>query len=50
MKLFQKSRLGMTYDDQIKKREKHITISIYALVIIVTVALMLIFFNLFLKG
>lgn len=37
-------------DNQIKKREKHLEISIYALIIIVTVALMLIFFNLFLNG
>ena len=50
MKLFQKSRVGLADNDQIKKRERHLEISIYALVIIVTVALMLIFFNLFLKG
>ena len=49
MKLFQKSRVGLADNDQIKKREKHLEISIYALVIIVTVALMLIFFNLLLK-
>ncbi|MBK7629190.1 MAG: hypothetical protein IPJ23_00300 [Ignavibacteriales bacterium] len=34
-------------DNQIKKREKHLEISVYVLLIIVTVALMLIFFNLF---
>lgn len=49
MKLLQKRRVGLADNDQIKKREKHLEISIYALVIIVTVALMLIFFNLFLK-
>jgi flagellar basal body-associated protein FliL len=50
MKLPQKRQMGFTDNSQIKKREKHLEISIYALVIIVTVALMLIFFNLFLKG
>lgn len=50
MKLPQKRQVGLGDHDQIKKREKHLEISIYALVIIVTVALMLIFFNLFLKG
>ncbi len=34
-------------ENQIKKREKHLEISIYILLIIVTVAFMLIFFNLF---
>lgn len=34
-------------DNQIKKREKHLEISIYVLLIIVTVAFMLIFFNIF---
>lgn len=49
MKLFQNRRVGFADNDQIKKRDKRLEISIYALVIIVTVALMLIFFNLFLK-
>lgn len=34
-------------NNQIKKREKYFEISIYVLLIIVTVAFMLIFFNLF---
>ena len=34
-------------DTQIKKREKYLEISVYVLLIIVTVAFMLIFFNLF---
>ncbi|HMN22926.1 MAG: hypothetical protein IT276_05665 [Ignavibacteriaceae bacterium] len=34
-------------ENQIKKREKHLEISVYVLLIIVTVAFMLIFFNLF---
>jgi flagellar basal body-associated protein FliL len=50
MKLLQKRQVGLADNDQIKKRDKHLEISIYALVIIVTVALMLIFFNLFLRG
>lgn len=50
MKLLQKGRVGLADNNQIKKREKHLEISIYALVIIVTVALMLIFFNLILKA
>ena len=32
---------------QIRKREKYLEISVYVLIIIVTVAFMLIFFNLF---
>lgn len=34
-------------ENQIKKREKNLEISIYVLLIIVTIAFMLIFFNLF---
>ncbi len=34
-------------DNQIKKREKHLEISIYVLLVIVTITFMLIFFNLF---
>ena len=37
-------------DDHIKSKEKKIEISIYALIIIVTIALMLIFFNIILRA
>ena len=49
MKQFKRKEFNVNEqsDNQIKKREKHLEISIYVLLIIVTVAFMLIFFNLF---
>jgi hypothetical protein len=40
---------GDEYLTQIKKQEKYLSIGIYALIIIITVALMLILFNVVLK-
>ena len=50
MRPLQKEQIGDSDkpDDMIKSKEKKMEISIYALIIIVTIAFMLIFFNLFL--
>lgn len=44
-----KDKSGDEYLTQIKKQEKFLSIGIYALIIIITVALMLILFNVVLK-
>jgi uncharacterized membrane protein len=49
--LFSKqSSLSQKANDQIKNKEKKLEISVYALIIIVTIALMLILFNLILRS
>jgi len=49
--LFSKqTNLSQKENDQIKNKEKKLEISVYALIIIVTIALMLILFNLILRS
>lgn len=49
--LFSKqTSLSPKENDQIKNKEKKLEISVYALIIIVTIALMLILFNLILRS